>query len=198
MAEKRDDSRRRLRLARNLLLPQLDVYGKAETRAEAADSPSSGEFTPDYVAGVTLELPLDKRAERDAIRRSTFECDAAERAVAEKEDLIRVEISDSFSKLLALSETVEINKRNIEITKKRSDFATYRFKNGDLSNRDVVEAQNDLLSARNAHVRALAQHEQQRLQLLRDVGLLDVDADGTLIELPPPVPENHKATAQSN
>ncbi|MEI6167123.1 MAG: TolC family protein [bacterium] len=198
MAEKRDDSQRRLRLARNLLLPELDLYGKAGTRAKDADSPASGEFTPDYVAGVTLELPLDKRAERDAIRRSTFECDAAERAVAEKEDLIRVEISDSFSKLLALSETVEINKRNIEITKKRSDFATYRFKNGDLSNRDVVEAQNDLLSARNAHVRALAQYEQQRLQLLRDVGLLDVDADGTLIELPPPVLENHKATARSN
>ena len=197
MVEKRDDSQRRLKLARNLLLPQLDVYGTAGTRAEGADSPASGEFTPDYAAGVTLELPLDKRTERDAIRRATLECDAAKRAVDEKEDLIRVEISDSFSKLLALSETVEINKRNIEITKKRSDFATYRFKNGDLSNRDVVEAQNDLLSARNAHVRALAQYEQQRLQLLRDVGLLDVAASGTLIELPPPVLENRKAAAPS-
>lgn len=191
MKDRREDAQRRLRLARNALLPQLDVYGKAETRAGDASAPATGDYSHDYSAGVTLELPLDKRAERDAIRKATLETAAAERDVTEKEDTIRVEISDSFSKLQALSETVEINKRNIEIAQKRADYAIIQFKNGNLSNRDVVEAQNELLSARNTHVRALVEYERQRIQLLRDVGLLDVAADGTLIELPRP-PEQTK------
>lgn len=186
MQDKLDDSTRNLRLARNALLPQLDAFGKAGTQASAADAPAGGDFNNDYSAGVSLELPLDKRTERDAIRRATLEVAASERNVTEKKDTIRVEISDSFSKLQALSETVEIEKRNIEIAEKRADYATYQFKNGTLSNRDVVEAQNDLLNARNSYVRALVQYERQRIQLLRDVGLLDVGADGTLIELPPP------------
>jgi len=136
-----------------------------------------------------MALPLDKRTERDAIRRSILDVAAAERNVTEKKDTIRVEISDSFSKLQALSKTVEIENRNIEIAEKRADYATYQFKNGTLSNRDVVEAQNDLLNARNSYVKALVQYERQRIQLLRDVGLLDVGADGTLIELPPPATE---------
>jgi len=67
--------------------------------------------------------------------------------VDEKRDSVSVEITDNFSKLQALSVTVEIERRNIDITQRRADYAAYRFRNGELSNRDVVEAQNDLLSA---------------------------------------------------
>lgn len=186
MQEKLDDSQRRLRLARNALLPQVDVFGKSGTREQGTDAPGGGAFDSDYAAGISMEIPLDKRDERDAIKKSMIEVAASERNVTEKRDTIRVEISDSFSKLEALSETVVIEGRNIEIAQRRADYATFRFRNGELSNRDVVEAQNDLLNARNAHVRALVQYERQRVQLLRDVGLLDVAADGTLIELPVP------------
>lgn len=188
MEERLDDSQRRLRLARNALLPQLEVFGKSGSREQGVDSPGRGSFDSDYSAGVSMEIPLDKRDERDAIKKSMIEVASSERNVAEKRDTIRVEISDSFSKLEALSETVVIEARNIEIAQRRADYATFRFRNGELSNRDVVEAQNDLLNARNAHVRALVQYERQRVQLLRDVSLLDVAADGTLIELPAPTP----------
>lgn len=178
------DARRKLRLARNALLPKLEVYGKAGVNGESVDGPEVPDAGETYSAGATLELPLDQRDERDAIRSSMIAVAAEERGVDEKRDSVSVEITDSFSKLEALSATVEIEGRNIDIARRRADYAAFRFRNGELSNRDVVEAQNELLSARNAYANALVQYELQRLQLLRDVGLLDVGPEGTPIELP--------------
>ena len=134
---------------------------------------------------MTLTLPLDKRKERDAVKSAQIALAAASRSVTEKRDSIRVGIIDSFIQLKTLEQTSRIELKNTDIARRRADFAVLRFKSGELSNRDVVEAQNELLSARNAHVRALVEYEQQRLQLLRDIGMLDVQPDGTLAELWP-------------
>lgn len=180
--DRRDDARRALRLARNALLPRLDAFGKAATTGEAG-SPEFPDGGPDYSAGLSLTLPLDLRDERDAVRKNAIALAAAERDLDEKRDTVRVEITDSFSRLSSLAATVEIERRNIDIAQRRADYAAFRFRNGELSNRDVVEAQNELLSARNAYASALVQYELQRVQLLRDMGLLDVGRDGALIEL---------------
>ncbi len=178
------DARRTLRLARNTLLPKVEAYGKAGASAESEGSPEAPESGVDYSAGVSVELPFDRRDERDAVKKTVIALAAAERNVIEKRDSIRVGITESFSRLEALSATVDIERRNIDIAQRRADYAAFRFRNGELSNRDVVEAQNELLAARNAHASALVQYELQRVQLLRDVGMLDVGPDGAMIELP--------------
>ncbi len=178
------DARRALRLARNAMLPKVDAFGKAGTSTDTGGSPGFPESEVDYSAGVAVELPLDQRDERDAVKKAIIAVSAAERDVTEKRDSIRVGITDSFSRLEALSATVDIERRNIDIAQRRADYAAFRFRNGELSNRDVVEAQNELLNARNAYAAALVQYEEQRVQLLRDVGLMDVGPDGRMIELP--------------
>jgi outer membrane protein TolC len=183
--DRREDASRAVRVARNAMLPKMDAYGKAGASGEA-DGPEFPDAGMDYSAGITLNLPLDQRNERDAVRRATVALSAAERDLDEKSDTVRVEITDSFSKLEALSATVEIERRNIDLAQRRADYAAFRFRNGELSNRDVVEAQNELLTARNAYAGALVHYELQRVQLLRDVGLLDVGPDGRLIELAEP------------
>jgi outer membrane protein TolC len=177
------DARRRLRLTKNAFLPKAEAHGRAGVTGDPAASPAWPEGGADYSAGITVEVPLDRRDRQDAIKSAAIAVAAAERSAAEKRDTVRVEITDSFSKLEALSATVEIENRNIELAQRRADYAAFRFRNGELSNRDVVEAQNELLNARNAYAGALVQYESQRLQLLRDVGLLDVGRDGTMIEL---------------
>ncbi len=178
------DARRALRLARNTLLPKVDAFGKAGASKQAEGSPEFPESGMDYSAGISVELPLDQRDERDSVKKALIAVSAAERNVGEKRDLVRVGITDSFSRLEALSATVDIERRNIDIAQRRADYAAFRFRNGELSNRDVVEAQNELLIARNAYAAALVQYEEQRVQVLRDVGLLDVGPDGAMIELP--------------
>ncbi len=103
---------------------------------------------------------------------------------------------DNFTTLKFLRESVKIEKMNIDIAIKRSQNAMFRFKNGDLLNRDVVEAENELLNARNAYIRVLAQYEIQRIELLRNSGTLDIAANGSFVIIKDERPINRDVNAQ--
>ena len=178
-----EDGRRKLSVARNALLPQLDGFAEAALADQGSESFSDQDLEERVTAGVTLEIPFDKRDERDAVRRAEIAVAAAERRLSEVQDTVRVEIIENFRRLNSLRITVEIQRKNTEIAEKRARNALLRFKNGELSNRDVVEAENELLDARNANAYALVDHEVQRLRLLRNIGLLDIGPDGTVVEL---------------
>ena len=53
---------------------------------------------------------------------------------------------------------------------------------GRAETRDLLEAQNAQVSARNALTNNLVDYHLARLQLLRDIGMLDL-RDGTIVEL---------------
>lgn len=179
-----DDAERSLRVARKAYQPEIGLFGKADVAGEGRDA-GSQDFENTAAAGLAAELPFDRRGRRDAVRLAAIRLDEAKRSWQQKQDEVSVEVASSFSQLRALAKSVEIQIKNREIAERRAENANFRFKEGELSNRDVVEAQNDLLDARNAYVTALLDYEVQRLRLLRNVGLLDVASDGGLIELKP-------------
>ncbi len=184
--ERVEDAERKLRNAKNAMLPQADAFGEAVWTGEESESLDASEYASVYRAGLAVELPLDKRDERDAIRNAAIDLEQAGRELAEREDSIVLEVRESFSQLRTQATAVEIQEKNIEIAEKRARNAFLQFRNGVLSNRDVIEAENELLQARNAYVQALADYEIQRVRLLRNIGMLDVAADGRLIELEAP------------
>ncbi|NQU39760.1 MAG: TolC family protein [Lentisphaerae bacterium] len=177
------DAERRLRRARSWLLPDLNLYGAATLSDE--DAASLGEQALDgaYEAGITLELPLDKRDERDAVKLAELDLNAARRTLDQKRDQVRLDVIENFTRLRFLAGAVSIERQNIGIAEKRARNAMLRFRNGELLNRDVVEAENELLTARNAYARVRVDYEVQRIRLLRNIGALDVRADGLLVEL---------------
>lgn len=185
VCDRRDDARRRKGTARLALLPQLDAYGKVSAAGDSA-SPGPDGMKETVAGGVTLALPLDRRPEQEALKKSEIELAAAERAVDAMTDSVKVGISEAFSRLVALEKGVGIAGKNMELAGRRLDYTMMRFRNGELSNRDVVEAQGEQLNSRNTLVKATVDYEIQRLRLLREIGALDVGADGVLVELPLP------------
>jgi outer membrane protein TolC len=177
-----EDARRRVAVARNQFRPEVNAFGSSDWVSGDAESVSDQEYANDWRAGVTAEIPFDRRDERDSLRRAELALDAAERRLAEQTDVTALEVRESFSRLRSLTVSVEIQLKNIEIAEKRAKNALLQFRNGTLSNRDVVEAANGLLDARNAYISALTDYEVQRLNLLRQVGLLDVARDGAIVE----------------
>jgi outer membrane protein TolC len=180
-----EDARRNVNVARNQFLPVVNAFGSTDWSSGEAESISDQEYINDWRAGVTAEIPFDQRDERDALRRAELALDAAERRLAEQTDSTALEVRESYSRLRSLTVSVQIEAKNIEIAEKRAKNALLQFRNGTLSNRDVVEAANGLLDARNAYINALTDYEVQRLNLLRQVGLLDVARDGAIIERTP-------------
>lgn len=182
-----EDAERALRVARNAYRVELNAFGEGSTSGRGG-SASDQDFQEELQAGVALEIPLDRRDRRDAVRLATLVLEQARRTWEEKRENVALEVAESYSRLRTLAQTVEIQRKNQDIAVRRAENANFLFRTGELSNRDVVEAQNDLLNARNALVSALLDYDIQRLQLLRNVGLLDVGPEGELIELAPAKP----------
>lgn len=176
------DAERRLRVARKAYEPDVGLFGRGEVAGKGED-PGSQDFENTAAAGILAELPFDRRGRRDAVKLAAIQLESARRTWQQKQDEAALEVASSYSQLRSLAKSVEIQIKNREIAERRAENANFLFKEGDLSNRDVVEAQNELLDARNAYVAALLSYEVQRLRLLRNVGLLDVGPDGELIEL---------------
>jgi outer membrane protein TolC len=176
------DARRQLKQAQNILRPDLSLYGEVELVGEQTESLSDQELEDRYNVGLVLDIPFDRRDERDAVKTAMLALADAIREEATKTDEVRLEVQDNFTNLRFLKEAVKIEAMNIDIAQKRAANAMFLFKNGELLNRDVVEAENDLLSARNAYVRILARYEIQRIELVRNSGALDIAPDGTFIE----------------
>ena len=61
-------------------------------------------------------------------------------------------------------------------------IAQLRFEQGNFSNRDVVEAQQSLLDAKNALIEEKVAYEIARLGLLKDLGVLFIDEKGMWTE----------------
>lgn len=179
-----EDAERRFRTASRGMLPQLDAFAAVSLNSEEdALAFEDQDLQESTTAGLSLVLPLDQRDERDARKQAQISVLAARRQLQQRADTIQVDIMENFRRLGSLQNTVTIQAKNMEITDRRARNSLIRFKRGELSNRDVVEAENELLGARNAYAQARVDYELQRLRLLRNIGLLDVAADGTLVEL---------------
>ena len=178
-----EDAQRRLGIARQNFLPEINLFGEASFEDDAADSPIDSDFEEELVAGISVELPIDRRSDREAIKIAELAVAEAERNLVGRSARVQIEIADSFNELKTLERNVIIERQNTGIAEKRAENAQFRFKRGELSNRDVVEAENELLDARNAYVRALVDHELERFRILRNMGLLDLTGEGELVEV---------------
>ena len=179
-----DDSRRALDVARNALLPDLDVDLSYSIFSDTDMSSFRNlAFDSDTVSlGVTLGLPLDRKAERNALRSAMIGLDRARRGLDLAEDNVILEVRDSLRRLRQLQAQIENDQANIEVIERRVRRAVLDNLAGVGSNRDIVEATDDLTAAQNGLLGRFVEHLTTRLQLLQQMGLLFVDKQGRIVE----------------
>jgi outer membrane protein TolC len=177
-----EDVERRVRIAKQALLPDLDLRASART----SWSPSFSFLNPGdnenvYDLGVTLEIPLERTSERNAYRRALINLDREKRRLSLSEDSIILEVRDALRGLDRIQASLRIQEKSLISAEKRFRIAQIRYREGRVGNRDVVEAQNRLLAARNIIVELKNDYLIERLRLLRTVGTLILDEDGVPI-----------------
>jgi outer membrane protein TolC len=178
--EQLEDVERGVGLARNGLLPDLDLrLGTSYATTSSISPPGGSAFErSDSSLSVTLGIPLDRVDQRNAYRSAELALGRARRSLEEFEDQLRVSIQSSFRELARRLESLEIQRQLIVDQTKNLRIAELRFERGDIDNRDVVEANQSLLDAKNALIDEQVGYEIARLQLLRDLGILFVDENG--------------------
>lgn len=171
-----EDARRGVAVAANGLLPDLDLTASTEVgNREGTPAGALDERTLTYSAGVTLDLPIDRLAERNAYRRSLINFERTQRGFERTQDQIIADVRDSVRQIRSAEASLQIQQRGIELAQRRLEFATELLIQGKEEARDVLEAQQSLLTAQDAYERAKADLQIQILQFLRDTGTLRVD-----------------------
>ncbi|MBC7784327.1 MAG: TolC family protein [Burkholderiales bacterium] len=172
-----DDARRGVSIARNDLGPSLDLsLGGTMGNQDSARARRVDSRTLEYNAGLTLDLPIDRLAERNDYRRSLISLDRAQREAVDLQQNVLADVRAAERGIRSAQQSLNIQRRGIDVARKRLEAANdFLLLGVATSSRDVVEAQASLLNAQDAFDRARADLTIQMLQFLRDTGTLRLD-----------------------
>ncbi len=131
-----------------------------------------------YAAFLTLDLPLERTRERNTYRNSLIGLENAVRDVQELEDNIKADVRESLRTLLESREGVQIQAQSVKLAERRVESTDLFLQAGRAEIRDLLEAQEDLVSAQNALTAAIVNYRIAELELQRDLGVLEMDEKG--------------------
>lgn len=178
-ADRVDDARRGVAVAQNRILPDLNATGSAtlDTDPERLNSTSYNTERTTWRGG--LELRMDPRkAERNAYRGSLITLRRAERDYDRAADNVRADVRRATRQVLQQEHVRTIQALSVNENQLRVEAARAQYSLGKMTNRDVVEAENELLTARNNLARAIAAYRNAILEFRRDTETLRVTDDG--------------------
>jgi outer membrane protein TolC len=172
-----DDARRHVSNARNGLLPDLNLSGQTQI-GNRLSSPASSldERNNTYSASLDLDLPIDRVAERNVYRAALIGVRKAERDLDTLKDQVVSDIRESLRLIQESQLTLQIQRQGITLAEKRRENAYELLRSGkSTSTRDLVEAEQSLLRARDAFESARATLQINVLRFLRNNGTLRID-----------------------
>jgi len=184
-----EDAERKIRVAEDNLRPELTLGGSVSAgqgrgSLSAADSDNARLDLDERRSSalLNLDLALDRRRERIAYRRALLALDAARRDAEEREDRVKLEILDALRRLHQTREALQIQQQAATLAEKRVHSTDMFLQAGRAQIRDVLEAREALVNARNALTSAAVNHRLAQLRYQRDADLLDMTMDGNLVE----------------
>lgn len=178
-----DDARRSVAIARNELLPDLNLRGTAtfETDPEHLRAFGYEHKRVTWRGFVNLELPLDRKEERNRYRQALISLRRAQRDYELAADQVRLEVRRAMRRIVQQYKSLRIQELNVALAQRRKEAAEIRFLQGMVRLRDRVEAEQALLRARNELARARSGLRSAILEFRRDSGTLRVDETGSWI-----------------
>lgn len=190
-----EDAKRKLNVAKDSLDPKLMLQLSASTRetqisggtttvkedgstSSPSDNNTSFSDNINYGATLNMDLPWNKTAERAAFRKALIAVRAAERAVEDKEDVVKQELRSSARKIAELRETYLIQELSVALARRRVDSTTLFLEAGNVQIRDLLDAQSALVAAQDQLVAAVVSYHMATLNLQKDLEVLEVDEKG--------------------
>ena len=177
------DAQRRIVLAADRLRTEISLFGSASLAADRVQDISFNEGN--YNALLNVDLPLERTAEAIAYRESYINLEQAVGNLQDLEDGIKLDVLDRLRILREARESLHIQALSVELARRRVRGANLNLQAGRAEIRDLLEAQEDLLSAQNSLTAATVDYRVAELALQRDLGLLQVDSDGLWKEFEP-------------
>jgi outer membrane protein TolC len=178
------DAYRRVEVAANNLRSQLDVNVQA-TLGTDPDKPNPLSFDDDeniYRAGFQLDGPLNRMAERNVYRATQVAYQRSRRDYMQTEDEIINSVREDLRRLRIQRLNFQIVRQQLITATRQVDEAQFNLRTAVQSStnltRDLLQALQGLLSAKNNLVSSWIGYKVSRIQLFVDLELLYLDDTG--------------------
>jgi outer membrane protein TolC len=184
-----EDAERQFRLARNNLLPDLNV---AASYSSGGSGPHPGPALPDTwsrSASASLEIPLQTIDRRNAWRSAEISIARTRRDWDLFVDAVRSGVEDQIRQLANTERQIELAAQSIEDEMNATELLEFRVEQGTADARDLTDARQRLVDQRNNLIDLKVEHLRRRLTLYKDLGILFIGADGTWSVGAPPAEE---------
>lgn len=183
--ERVNDAQRKVMVAADALRPELTFFGSAATgiRRNIASLQPENSNRIDlndgaYQGLLTLNLPLERTAEAIAYRDSYITLERAVRALQEREDQVKLQVRNDLRNLEQARASLKIQDQAVKLAERRVRGAELLLQAGRAQMRDLLEAQEALLSAQDSLTAAMVAYRVAELAMQRDLGVLQVNAEG--------------------
>ncbi len=179
------DRQRGVRNALNGLLPDLNLggqvrFGSNDTYYYDAVLPSMEDMNAE--ASLTLGLPLDREAERIAVRQAQVVLERDRREYRKLKDEATLEVRSAVRDIDANLFSLDIQKRNVDIA--RMNIESINADPDSYTVLDQLSSIQSLQQAQNGRARAFQSVQESILQYLLATGQMRIDSDATLEPLP--------------
>src|SRR5262249_33919632 len=144
------DQERGVRNARNGLLPDVGLalnYNTVANNQSFSNGAAPDEWNAS--AALTVGLPLQRQAERNAYRNALIALDQGRRNLDLQQDQIERDIINQLRELKQVEEQVDLQKQQIAQEQRAVAVMEIRYEAGDVENRDLLDARQSLLDAQN-------------------------------------------------
>ncbi|MBI4600490.1 MAG: TolC family protein, partial [Planctomycetes bacterium] len=181
-----EDAARRTRVAADALRAQLDVSANASLESGGGAQKPFKLNADDlaYGVGFDLDLPLDRKAERNAYVEALIAHQREQRDLSLLQDNVRLTVRDAYRRLEREVVSYGIQRASLALAEERVAMTSDLLLAGRSTTRDLLESLSALNGARNALTTALINHAVARLEFLRDSDSLRVTDGGALSALP--------------
>jgi len=183
-----EDSARKVMVAADNLGAELNLVGSTAVSSTPDTDFARLQFHEGlYRLGLEADLPLDRKAERNAYREALIALEQQRRAHENEVDSVKLDVREAYRQLRRQAESYRIQKNSVRLARKRVESTSLLLEAGRVQTRDLLESQDALLQAQNDLTAALVAHTVAKLTFFRDIGLLQVQPDGMWrhAELPP-------------
>jgi len=173
-----EDAERQVRIAANSLLADVDLLAGFGYDGNGTGHRGLSPDEANATFGLTVELPLNRQAERNSYRASLISLERARRSVEQQLDEVQRDVLNQLRELQQTEKRIELQTEQIERERRAVAITQVRYESGDAITRDVLDARQSLATAQNALIGLKVQHYIGRLRLLRNMGIFFVDENG--------------------
>lgn len=173
-----EDTGRKLRIARDQLKADLNFFANASLASDAPTDYTDFDINNvRYNFGLQLNLPIDRLRERNSYRAALVNFEADIRSLALDLDSLKDRIERGVRTLEQRRQNYLIQQNALQLANRRVESSALLLEAGRGTVLDLVDAQNEQISAQNSVTSALVNYQATRLELLLTIGIVETESE---------------------